>query len=109
MVRVEELVAVLKPRFELYSDADGEKRLRGVVFSSMDLFANNLEHIADNLKKCLPDDAKIEHYQPVPSLPGGCEVVFHSSEWDTLDHNRIFRLYKYGRLPIWDEWDPKEK
>jgi hypothetical protein len=100
----DDLVSILESEFRSYSPADGEKRLRGICFSGMDLFPiDDPAKIVSRLKSDLPKDAKVVRHQRLHGRHEAYEVVFHSAEWDSLGNDSKILLYQYKYLPNWLE------
>jgi hypothetical protein len=104
MVKFDDLVSTLESEFKSYTPADGEKRLRGICFTGMDLFPiDDPAKIVSRLKSNLPMDAKVVRHQQMHGRHEAYEVVFHSSEWESLGKDSNFSLYQYKYLPNWLE------
>ena len=103
MQRFDDLVSILKSKFESYFPTGQEIRLRAICFSGEDLFTYCDKEIVNRLKRDLPGDAKIVRSQEIFTTYEAYQVVFHSSQWDALDDTRTFPLYGYNLLPKWVE------
>jgi hypothetical protein len=101
MERFDDLVSILKSKFESYSPTDGEKSLRAICFTGGELFTYCDKEIVNKLKRDLPNDAKIVGSQEISTMDEAYQVVFHSSEWDAPNDTRTLPLYMYHLLPYW--------
>jgi hypothetical protein len=103
MERFDDLVSILKSKFESYSPTDGEKRLRAICFTGVDMFTYCDKEIVNKLRRHLPHDAKIVRSQEIPTTHKAFQVVYYSSRWDPQDDSRTFPSYEYNWLPYWKE------